>query len=144
MIPIAAMNSGTASVDAIEPNAVGIAGPADDQHEDQPDVVRLPDRAHRVVGVLAHRALAPRRPPSSCQKPGAEVGAAEHGVGGEPERASGRSGTLSELPSAPMRLVGGSSGTRAEPPQDPDDGADEAEVDDDERRVPDRDAARRR
>lgn len=31
----------------------GIRGPADGEHEDESDVVRLPDRAHRPIGVLA-------------------------------------------------------------------------------------------
>ena len=45
-------------------------------------MVRFPDRAHRPVGVLAQRRamLAAR---AELPDGGAEVGAAEHGVGGE-------------------------------------------------------------
>src|SRR5215207_1390363 len=56
-----------------------ISGPDDDEHEDQPDVVRLPHRAHGVVGVIAQRP-----PPLTRQQhvpePRAEVGAAQHHV----------------------------------------------------------------
>ena len=81
MIPTAAMKSGTLSVDEIEPNA-RVRGPAHDEHEDQPHVVGLPDRAHRVVGEVAHRR---RRAGPGQQVPEAraEVGAAQHHVGGE-------------------------------------------------------------
>ena len=54
-IPAAASASGTNSVDVIAANARGNAGPEHDQREDQPDVVRLPDRRHRVVDERARR-----------------------------------------------------------------------------------------
>jgi hypothetical protein len=58
-----------------------VARPADDEHEDQPDVIRLPDRPHGVVRVVAHGlpalvARAGQQRPEPC----AEVGAAEHAV----------------------------------------------------------------
>ena len=58
-----------------------VGRPGDHEHEDQPDVVRLPHRPHRVQRVLADApaALRPRR--QRGPEPGAEVGDGEHGVG---------------------------------------------------------------
>lgn len=52
MIPGPVTVRATASVGAIEANG-GTAGP-DDEHEDQPYMVGLPDRRHRVLGVLTN------------------------------------------------------------------------------------------
>ena len=90
------MNSGTDSVEAIEPNARRVRRPGHGQDEDQPDVVGLPHRAHRVVGVLADRArrASARGRRCSCQKPGAEVGAAEHRVEREADQHEARAGLV--------------------------------------------------
>ena len=57
-----------------------VGRPADDEHEDQPDVVGLPDRPHRVVRMLAQRTVA--LAPTAEQLPEArpEVRAGEHRV----------------------------------------------------------------
>ena len=81
MIPTAAMKSGIESVEAIEPNATG--GPDDGDHENQPDVVCLPDRAHRAVGVVADRVGIRPFPRGELPPAGAEVGSREHGVEGQ-------------------------------------------------------------
>src|SRR5207244_10343928 len=62
-----------------------VSGPADDEDEDQPDVIRLPYRAHGVMGVLPNRPTTLTRAPSELPEPGAEVGPAEHRIGREPE-----------------------------------------------------------
>jgi hypothetical protein len=61
---------------------LGIRRPADHQHEDEPDVVCLPDRAHRSVRVLAEGAalLAARR---ELPESRAEICTAEDGVGSQ-------------------------------------------------------------
>ena len=65
------------------------AGPHDDEDEDQPDVVRLPDRAHRALDHPAD----PRAPLGAARgevpEAGAEVGAAEDGVRGEADDQDG-------------------------------------------------------
>ena len=58
MIPTAATKSGIDERRHDRGEGGRVAGPADDEHEDQPDVVRLPDRPHRVVGVVARLAVA--------------------------------------------------------------------------------------
>ena len=60
-IPNAARLSGMKSVEKIASNADGEAGPEHDEDEDQPDVVRLPDRADRPVDQLARPRARPRR-----------------------------------------------------------------------------------
>ena len=64
---------------------LGEAGPQHDEDEDQPDVVGLPDRSDRVVDDLAGTLAAVGAAGDEVPEPGAEVGAAEHGVGGDGE-----------------------------------------------------------
>ena len=69
-IPSAARLSGMNSVEMIDPKASGNAVQQHDQHEDQPDVVRLPDRADRPVDQLRGAACRVSPPPaSSVQRP---------------------------------------------------------------------------
>ena len=84
MIPSAAMNSGTARVEAIEPNARRVGGPEHGQDEDQPDVVGLPHRPHRAVGVRADPLGARAASREQLPESGSEVGPGEYGVEGEP------------------------------------------------------------
>ena len=60
-----------------------IGRPADHEHEDQPDVVGLPDGAHGVVGVLAQRLVALAAAAQQLPEARAEVGAAQHCVRGQ-------------------------------------------------------------
>ena len=84
-IPSAASVSGTNSVSVIDANASENAGPQHDEAEDQPDVVRLPHRADRVVDQRA-RPFAPLGAAGDeVPEPGAEVGAAEERVRGDAE-----------------------------------------------------------
>ena len=85
-MPSAASVSGTNSVSVIDANASENAGPQHDEAEDQPDVVRFPHRADRVVDD-ARAAAAPRSAPPAIEvpEPGAEVGAAEQRVRGDAE-----------------------------------------------------------
>ena len=53
-----------------------VGGPDDGQHEDEPDVVRLPDRPHRVVRVVADRVGVGAFPAVQLPEAGAEVGPA--------------------------------------------------------------------
>ena len=62
---------------------LGEAGPQHDEAEDQPHVVGLPDRGDGVVDVLAGAFAALGAAGDEVPEPGAEVGAAEHGVGGD-------------------------------------------------------------
>ena len=118
------MKSGTASVEAIDAERDRIGGPADHEHEDQPHVVRLPDRAHRMEGVLAQLAPVRAAPAEEEPEPRAEVGAAEHGVGGEADEASGRAATSARL------IAGLLLERRArQAPQDPGRGGDQPGVD---------------
>ena len=84
-IPSAASVSGTNSVSVIDANATENAGPEHDQTEDQPHVVRFPDRTDRVVDQRA-RPFAPLGAArEEVPEPGAEVGAAEERVRRHPE-----------------------------------------------------------
>jgi hypothetical protein len=62
-----------------------VGGPDDCEDEDQPDVVGLPDRRHRVMGVLADLVGPLALACDELPEAGAEVGAAEHGVEREPD-----------------------------------------------------------
>ena len=62
------------------PEHLRVAGPEHRQHEDQPDVVRLPDRPHRVVGVVADAARRLSSAGDQLPQAGAEVRAAENDV----------------------------------------------------------------
>ena len=88
-IPSAARLSGMNSVDMIEENADRERGPEHDQHEDQPDVVGLPDGADRPVDQRARSLAALAAAGDQRPEAGAEVGAAEHRVqrGADPEDA---------------------------------------------------------
>ncbi len=59
-------------------------GPEDDEHEDEPHVVGLPHRAHRALDHPPHARAAPGAAGGEVPEAGAEVGAAEHGVGRQP------------------------------------------------------------
>ena len=50
-------------------------GPEDHEHEDQPDVVRLPDRRHRALDHAAHAPAALGPAGGEVPEAGAEVGA---------------------------------------------------------------------
>ena len=80
-MPSAASVSGTKSVSVIDAYASGKHGPEHDEDEDQPDVVRLPDRADRVVDELPRSRAALGPAGDEIPEPGAEVGAAEQRVG---------------------------------------------------------------
>ena len=84
-IPIPAMKSGIASVEAIEPNAERVRRPDDGEDEDQPDVVRLPHGRHRVVGVRRGSPRPLAAAAVSCQKPAPKSAPAEHRVEREPD-----------------------------------------------------------
>ena len=62
---------------------LGEAGPQHDEDEDQPHVVGLPHRADGVVDQFAGTLAAAGAAGDEVPEPGAEVGAAEHGVGGD-------------------------------------------------------------
>ena len=84
-----------------------IGGPADDEDEDQPDVIRLPDGAHRVPCMVARRRRT-RASTAGEQDPeaGAEVRTREHGVSGEADEDQDDR-DLSEHASAPARAAHG-------------------------------------
>ena len=107
-----------------------VGRPADDEHEDQPDVVGLPDRAHRVVGVLAQRPVALAAAAEQLPEAGAEVGAAEHRVGGQAEADQDRRADLSEHRSATARGRATLHRRAREAAQQPGDGDGERRVDD--------------
>ena len=88
---------------------LGEAGPEEDEDEDQPDVVRLPDRRDRALDPVADRLGVGRAAGEELPEPRTEVGAAEDGVEGRPEqqdRGDGLGLAHSALPSRP----GGSGG----------------------------------
>ena len=60
------------------PERARVGGPEDGQHEDQPDVIGLPDRRHRMVGVLADALPVLAAPGEELPEAGTEVGAGEH------------------------------------------------------------------
>ena len=80
-MPSAARVSGTKSVERDRRERLGEAGPEDDEREDQPDVVGLPDRPDRVVDDGARTLAALGAAGGEVPEAGAEVGAAEHRVG---------------------------------------------------------------
>ena len=82
-IPRAANVSGTNSVRVIDAKASEKPVHSTTKHEDQPDVVGLPHRADRVVDHLAGALAGGRTPGDEIPEAGAEVGAAEDGVGGD-------------------------------------------------------------
>ena len=59
--------------------------PEDDEIEDQPGVVRLPDRPDRVGDQCPRSGALARAARHEVPEPGPEIGAAEHGVGGHAE-----------------------------------------------------------
>ncbi len=61
-----------------------VGGPDDGEDEDQPDVVGLPDRRHRVMGVVADLVGSLALAGDELPEAGTEVGAPEHGVEREP------------------------------------------------------------
>ena len=65
------------------PEGHRVGRPADDEHEDQPDVVGLPDRAHRVMRVLAQLPVAFTAAAQQLPEAGAEIGAAQDRVGSQ-------------------------------------------------------------
>ena len=85
MIPIAAKERDRkCGRDRSEGGRIG--GPDDGEHEDQPDMVGLPDRRHRRMRVLADRLRLPAPAGGELPEAGAEVGATEHGVEGQPDQ----------------------------------------------------------
>ena len=64
-----------------------VTRPGHGQHEDQPDVVGLPDWPDRVPGMVTGRGRV-RLPAAGQQRPQAraEVGSGQHGVGGDPDQ----------------------------------------------------------
>ena len=88
--PNAAQVSGIHRVEATAPNSRREAGPHHDQHEDQPDVVGLPDRADRVLDQRPLLRAAPGPAGHQVPEPGAEVGPAEQRVGGHADPQDGR------------------------------------------------------
>ena len=68
------------NVEKIASNADGKPVQSTTSDEDQPDVVRLPDRADRPVDQLARPAAALAAAGEQAPETGAEVGAAEDGV----------------------------------------------------------------
>ena len=102
------------------PERPRIGGPEHGQHEDQPHVVGLPDRRHRLVGVLADPlgVLAAAR--GQLPEPGAEVGPGQHRVQRhsgqhehERERLQHRSGRRRSGPTPASGSPGSRSGARA-------------------------------
>ena len=90
------------SVEKIDSNALREPGPEHHEHEDQPDVVGLPDRADRPVDQLARAPAAVAAAGDQAPEPGAEVRAAEHGVRGhaDPEHRGDGVGAAHRAPSA--------------------------------------------
>ena len=117
MMPTAAIVSGTYSVDMIGANAVGEGGPQRDQHEDQPDVIGLPDRSDRLLDQRPRRLTVLVTARDEVPEPGAEVGAREQRVEDDPDehhrRAHvGQLHVMSPRPAHPARRARPASGAR--------------------------------
>ena len=94
------------------------SGEQADDHEDQPHVVGLPHRGHRVVRVLADARRVATAPRGELPRAGAEVGAREDGVQRQPDEREDQRQLVQVHLQAPAIVAGGgelgrSSGARA-------------------------------
>ena len=89
-IPARASHSGSASGGHHRGEGVRERGPEDDQVEDQPDVVGLPDRGDRLVDQRARGPAPPVAAGQQVPQAAAEVGPAQHRVQGDPGQQDAR------------------------------------------------------